>query len=67
MEKTEFLISCFLAVFIIMLGFEMHFGWDWIKLLVIFSIAGIITSPLSWSVFIERLIKKSQEKNGAKN
>ncbi len=60
------LIIC-LGALILCLGFEMNFGWDWIKLLGIFLIAGIITSPLNWSVFIKELLRKSQEKNRAQN
>lgn len=61
------LLIMFLGALILLLGFSMNFGWDWIKLLGIFSIAGIIASPLSWSVFIKKLLNKFQEKNGARN
>ena len=48
----------FLGALILLLGFSMDFGWEWIKLLAIFLIAGIITSPLIWSVFIKKLLNK---------
>lgn len=56
------LLIFFLGTFILLLGFEMNFGWDWIKLLIIFFIIAVISGSLE-SAFIRVLIRKSREKN----
>ena len=58
----------FLGVLVLYLGLYEGFGvMEWIGFLVFLFLAGIITYPLRWSAFVEKLIKKSQEKNGTGN
>jgi len=50
-----------LVFLILLLGFSMNFGLDWIKLLIVFFIIAVVSGPFELA-FMKELIRKSQEK-----
>lgn len=51
----------FVGALVLLLGFLMNFGWDWIKLLIVFFIIAAVSGPLELA-FMKELIRRSKEK-----